>query len=250
MTLKTCLLIENECYKQYEKMKDDKPCGIVVHSTGANNKNLKRYVQPIKRQSYYDSVIKDLGYNSFNNHWNNSPVQMGAYACVHAFIGENAKGVIETYKTLPWDVCCWGCGSGTKGSFNKNPNACIQFEICEDALTDETYFNGVMKEAQELCAMLCNQYGLKVDTIHSHAESHKLGYASNHGDCDHWLKKFGKDMNWFRSEVSKLLVPTTAIKTIYRVQVGAYTVKTNAEKMLAKLKNAGFSGFITTDKKE
>jgi N-acetylmuramoyl-L-alanine amidase len=36
---------------------------------------------------------------------------------------------------------------------------------------------------------------------------------------------------------------------IYRVQVGAYSVKANADKMLAKLKAAGFDGFITTSKK-
>ena len=34
-------------------------------------------------------------------------------------------------------------------------------------------------------------------------------------------------------------------KPLYRVQVGAYTVKANAEKMQKKLKNAGFDGFIT-----
>lgn len=34
-------------------------------------------------------------------------------------------------------------------------------------------------------------------------------------------------------------------ETIYRVQVGAYSVKANAEAMLAKLKKAGFEGFIT-----
>lgn len=33
-------------------------------------------------------------------------------------------------------------------------------------------------------------------------------------------------------------------KTIYRVQVGAYTVKANAEKVVKELKNAGFSGII------
>ena len=35
-----------------------------------------------------------------------------------------------------------------------------------------------------------------------------------------------------------------ASKTIYRVQVGAYAVKANADKMLAKLKSDGYSGFI------
>lgn len=248
MILKECIFTENECYKKHNYMVNDKPVGIVVHSTGVNNKQLKRYVQPLKNDKNYNTIISDIGFNTFGNHWNGSPAQMGAYACVHAFIGVNAKGQIETYKTLPWNMCCWGCHRGEKGSYNDNPTACVQFEICEDTLTDETYFNGVMKEAQELCAMLCKQYDLSVNTIHSHAESHKLGYASNHGDCDHWLKRFGKDMNWFRSEVEKLLKAKETPKTVYTVQVGAFTVKSNAEKMLAKLKDAGFSGFITTKK--
>lgn len=37
--------------------------------------------------------------------------------------------------------------------------------------------------------------------------------------------------------------------TLYRVQVGAYSVKKNAEAMLAKLKKAGFDGFIVESKK-
>lgn len=34
-------------------------------------------------------------------------------------------------------------------------------------------------------------------------------------------------------------------KTLYRVQVGAFSVKANAEALLAKLKKAGFDGYIT-----
>ena len=39
-----------------------------------------------------------------------------------------------------------------------------------------------------------------------------------------------------------------ASKTIYRVQVGAYAVKANADKMLAKLKSDGYDGFIVEGK--
>lgn len=38
--------------------------------------------------------------------------------------------------------------------------------------------------------------------------------------------------------------------TVYRVQVGAYTVKKNAEAMLRKLEEAGFEGFITATERE
>lgn len=34
--------------------------------------------------------------------------------------------------------------------------------------------------------------------------------------------------------------------TLYRVQIGAYSVKANAEAQLAKVKESGFSGFVTT----
>lgn len=43
--------------------------------------------------------------------------------------------------------------------------------------------------------------------------------------------------------------PESKPETLYRVQVGAYSVKANAENMLAKLKAAGFDGYITTTTK-
>lgn len=42
---------------------------------------------------------------------------------------------------------------------------------------------------------------------------------------------------------------TTQGDTLYRVQVGAFAVRANAEKMLDRLKKAGFSGFIVKGKR-
>ena len=204
MNLKQCMLTANDCYKKGERIADGRPTGIVVHSTGANNPYIKRYVQPLKTDADYEKIIADLGVNPYGNHWNKSAAEMGRATCVHAFIGKTADGEIATYQTLPFDICCWGVGSGPKGSYNYNPTARVQFEICEDDLTDEHYFNAVMKEAQEFCAYLCKTYGFGVDKICSHHEAHLQGFGSNHADCDHWLKKFGKTMDWFRAEVWKL----------------------------------------------
>lgn len=218
MELKQCIFTHSKCYLTAQKMTGDKPTGIVVHSTGANNKTLKRYVQPIKGDANYDEVITDLGKNSFGNHWNKSK-----NACVHAFIGTNAAGEVETYQVLPWNYCAWGVGKGKKGSYNYNPTARIQFEICEDNLKDEAYFNAVMKEAQELCAYLCKLYNLDVRQICSHAEAYKEGYGTNHGDCDHWLKKYGKTMDWFRDQVYKIITGKVAPENFapYKVKVTA-----------------------------
>jgi len=186
MEIKKCLLVNNSCYKKASKMV---PKGIVVHSTGANNPYLKRYVQP-------DDGI--LGKNQYNNDWNRS----GLNACVNAFIGKDKNGIVRCYQTLPFDYMPWGCASGKKGSYNYTH---IQFEICEDALKDEKYFNDAFGVAIEFCAYLCKKYNISVDNIVSHHEAHLKGYASNHGDCDHWLKKFNKNMDWFRDEVKAKL---------------------------------------------
>lgn len=243
MILKECMLIKNDCYIKGEKMTDNMPTGIVVHSTGANNKTLKRYVQPVESQAYYDEIIKDIGKNIYDNHWNHSAEEMGRSTCVHAFIGINAAGTIETYQTLPFDVCCWGVGTGNKGSYNYNPTARVQFEICEDDLTDESYFNAAMKEAQEFCAFLCYKYGFGVEKICSHKEAYAEGYSgSNHGDPDHWLAKFGKNMDWFRQEVNKILDGT--YKTTFRVEIGDFSERKEAETAFETISKYGYNARI------
>lgn len=206
LEIKQCIFTKNDCYKQGKKIT---PTGIVVHSTGANNPNLKRYVQP-------DDGI--LGDNQYDNDWNKSGIEK----CVHAFIGKDKNGVVRVYQTLPWDYRCWGCGSGTKGSYNNN---FIQFEICEDALTDSTYFNAAFNLAMELCAYLAKTYNISTKNIVSHCEAHKLGYASNHSDCDYWLKKFSKTMDWFRSGVDNLLKPVATVKPTTTPTVSASAKK-------------------------
>jgi len=182
MKITKCFLTKNDCYKAKGTIT---PKGIVVHSTGANNPYLKRYVQP-------DDGI--LGVNEYKNDWNRS----GTGACVHAFIGKDKNGKVRVYQTLAWKTRAWGCGNGTKGSYN---NSYIQFEICEDALKDEQYFNEAFALAIELCQELIAAYDIPVENVVSHHEAHLRGYATNHGDCDHWLAKFGKDMDWFRSKL-------------------------------------------------
>ena len=188
MNLITSYQTQNSCYKS---AKPAKQVGILVHSTGANNPYLKRYVDNEEA----------LGENVYGNHWN----QPGIEKCMHAFVGKDKNGNLATVETLPYEYACWGCGNGQKGSFNYNPTAHIQFEICEDGLNDESYFNAAFHEAAEYCAYLCKKFGFSVNDIVSHKEAASQGYASNHGDCDFWLSKFGKDMGWFRGEVQKIL---------------------------------------------
>ena len=245
MNLRQLIFTQNACYKAGRTII---PRGIMVHSTGANNPTLKRYVGP-------DDGL--LGKNQYNNHWNQP---MDRLVCVHGFIGKLADGSIATYQTLPWNWRGWHCASGAKGSGNDTH---ISFEICEDDLTNPAYFTAVYKEAAELCAYLCKEYGLNETNIICHSEGYKLGIANNHGDVMHWFPKHGKNMDTFRADVQRLLasdgspeatkpskLPEAPIepKKLYRVQVGSYSVKANAEAMLAKVKAAGFAdAFIKTN---
>lgn len=232
MNFKQLFLTQNECYKVGKKIT---PKGIMLHSTGANNPFLKRYVGP-------DDGL--LGKNTYGNHWNtNRPG--GRQVCVHAFIGKLADGTIATYQTLPWNMRGWHAGG-------KANDTHIGFEICEDGLNDAKYFNAVYKEAVELCVDLCKQYNLTEQDIICHSEGCKKGIASNHGDVMHWFPKHGKSMDTFRADVKKLLSnPQTTAKpsVLYKVQVGAFAVKANAEAQLKKLKDKGFNGFIVTSEK-
>ena len=189
MNLHKLILTENACYKAGKKITVK---GIMVHSTGANNPNLKRYVGP-------DDGL--LGKNQYGNHWNTYHPG-GREVCVHAFIGKLADGTIATYQTLPWNHRGWHAG----GSAN---NTHIGFEICEDGLTDYAYFKKVYREAVELCAYLCKEYGLTEQNIICHSEGYKQGVASNHGDVMHWFPKHGKSMDTFRAEVKALLAADT-----------------------------------------
>ena len=176
---------KNPCYISGRKIK---PTGIVVHSTGANNPYLKRYVGP-------DDGI--LGKNQYNNHWNKA----SANKCVHAWIGRAEDGSVKVYQTLPWDYRCWGVGSGKKGSYNASH---IQFEICEDNKKDEAYYKEAFALAQQLCAYLCELYGIKNENIVGHYEAHAAGYGSNHSDPKPWQKKHKGSMAQYRVDVNTL----------------------------------------------
>ena len=127
MKLHKLILTNNACYRAGRTIT---PKGIMVHSTGANNPNLKRYVGP-------DDGL--LGENPYGNHWNQNTPD-GRQVCPHAFIGRLADGSIAAYQTLPWNMRGWHCG----GSGNDTH---IGIEICEDGLTDDTYFRPYYKEA-------------------------------------------------------------------------------------------------------
>ena len=182
MRLYTQLLTHNSCYIKGEHIK---PRGVMVHSTGAANPWLRRYVAPDDGR---------LGEPS-SRHWN----QGGVGACVHAMIGKAADGSVAVYQTLPWTMRGWHCGRSGNDTH-------ISFEICEDSLTDKGYFRDTYQVAVELTAYLCQLYHLDPQAdgvVLCHSEGYTRGIASNHADVMHWWRKFGVSMDDFRRDVAE-----------------------------------------------
>nr|DAZ38380.1 MAG TPA: PGRP protein [Caudoviricetes sp.] len=179
-------LTRNDCYRAGRTIR---PQGVMVHSTGANNPSVARYVPG-------DDVI---GRNQYANDWDRT----GLNKCVHAFVGKFADGGVGTVQTLPWNRRGWHCGRGKNGSANDTH---ISFEICEDGLEDASYFEAVYQEAVELTAYLCKEYNLDPladGVVICHKEGYQRGVASNHSDVLHWFPKFGKTMDDFRGDVAQ-----------------------------------------------
>lgn len=236
MDLRKCLLTKNNCYKAGKKITVK---GIMWHSTGANNPNLKRYVQPDDGK---------LGDNPNNNDWNRA-LPDGREVCVHAFIGKDKNGKVCTYQTLPWNYRGWHCGGSGNDKY-------IGFEICEDDLKNKDYFNAVYKEAVELTAFLCKENGLNPkgeNVIICHQDGHKLGIASNHSDVYHWFNKFDKDMDDVRNDVAKAMGQTssssTASKPSTSTSSSSYYKAFNSTSIVDGLKSIGVDSSMANRKK-
>ena len=184
----------------YIKARPINPIGIFVHSTGASNATLKRYVD----------APALLGTNLYGNHWNKTT----ATKAVHAFIGLDINKEVAVCHCLPYNIACWGAGGGSKGSYNYNPQAHVQFEVCEDnaprsgkapTQAERDYYNAAWLAAEEYCAYLCKLLNLPPTSIVGHYEAAKRGYANNHSDPANWMSIFGDSMDNFRARVAARL---------------------------------------------
>lgn len=233
MNIIESILTKNPCYQQGRKIVVK---GLMIHSVGCPQPNAKAFI----------------------NSWNNP--NFGS-ACVHAFI-DGITG--DIYQTLPWDHRGWhasGQANNTHIGVEMCEPATIKYvggatwkETSDGTITKETVLR-TYRSAVELFAYLCKQYNLNPladGVIISHSEGYKRGVASNHSDVEHLWKVHGLTMDGFRKEIKaeldKLNTPEVVVQPesqkIYKVQLGAFSVKENAERLLKEVKAAGFDAFI------
>jgi N-acetylmuramoyl-L-alanine amidase CwlA len=233
------------------------------------------YTKAVKRKSTTGLMLHSVGCaqpkaSVFISSFNSASIQK----CVHGFIDGNTG---DFYQTLPWDYRAWHCGSGSKGSANSTH---IGIEMCEPAYIKYTTGNSftitnktkavasaktTYEAAVKLFAYLCKEFSLdptKDGVIISHNEGNERGIASDHGDPEHLWKGLGLSytMDGFRKDVKATMDEEEAAEkaakeaeaaaaaakktTLYKVQVGAYSKKANAQDQLKKVKAAGFDATI------
>lgn len=116
-------------------------------------------------------------------YWKNNPT----YA-VHA-----VSDWKEAYHTVPWGRLCYQVGNGN--------STCIGIEICE--ATNEADFMRGMEIARDAIWEMLDMMGWSVDHLRSHD-----WFRINYGGTDHtdplpYLRKFGKDWDWFVSFIAE-----------------------------------------------
>lgn len=139
-----------------------------------------------------------------------------------------------------------------------NDHRAITIEVASDTTHPYAVTDAAYKALIDLVTDICKRNGIKKlvwSTNKSDRVNHRNGcnmtvhrdFANKACPGDYLYSRHDE----IAAEVNKRLgAAETASKTLYRVQVGAFSVKANAEAYLKKIKAAGFTdAFITTVQK-
>ena len=183
-------------------------------------------------------------------------------SCNYAIGSDGRIGLCVDEKDRSW------CSSSPS-----NDHRAITIEVASDkvhpyAINDKAYASLI-----KLCADICERNGIKelkwkadkslIGQVDKQNMTAHRWFANTACPGDYLYSHFGQIAKEVNSLLKKKNVkpsttvkpnnakPSTTVKpnnnkTIYRVQVGAYTIKANAENQLKKVKAAGFKGFITS----
>ena len=152
---------------------------------------------------------------------------------VHYYIDETA-----CWHILADDTVGWHAADGSNGPGNTKS---IAIEIIMDGSGDSSD-KGAEDRGAKLAAYLLYTYGLGIDKMKTHRDWYSKKYCPAF-ILPHW-SDFRAKVEKYLTELKKPVVEPVKPVKLYRVQVGAYAVKANAEAMQKKLKDAGFDSII------
>lgn len=147
-----------------------------------------------------------------------------------------------------------------------NDQRAITIEVASDKTAPYAFTNEAYAGLLELCIDICKRNG--INKVLWFADKDKsLNYAPADGECvltvHRWFAAKACPGDWLYQRMGQLAAEINAAlpkdggsldvsikvpndgKTLYRVQCGAYSKKTNADNMLSKIKAVGVDAFIT-----
>lgn len=145
------------------------------------------------------------------------------------------------YRSIPENEVAWHAGDGTNGPGN---NETVSIETCVNTGGD---YSRTLENAAFLTADIFYRHG--VLNITDHIFQHNFWTGK---DCPHRIRVEGLWPSFIQNVQEKLNamsapspgLPAQPETSLYRVQVGAYSIKENAQNMQAKLIAAGFPAII------
>ena len=194
----------------------------------------------------------------------------------HCVVGQLKAEAIGGCFTSPSRQASCNYGIGTEGrvclivpedcrswcsSSNDNDQQAATIECASDKTHPYAFNSTVYNKLVDLCVDICNRNGAK-KLLWISDKNKALSYVPKDDEMiitvHRWFANKSCPGDWLYNRLGELASTVTAklggtktpdtpqSNTLYRVQVGAYSVKANADAQLKKVKNAGFTdAFIT-----
>ena len=236
------------------------------------------FLTPDRTVSEYGLVIKEKlitpssGVKYYSNRKLNTPGNRPAYITVHntpdineaagtndaeqyarATYNNNMGDVVVHYyidETDCWhiladDTVGWHAADGVNGPGNTKS---VAIEIVMDG-SGRDYDRKAEERGALLAAILLHRYNLGIDRLKTHRDWYAKKYCPAF-ILPHWgafvdqVRANLKEIEAQDAKQNGAAAPSPAAGKHYRVQVGYYGVKANAEAMQKKLKSAGFDAII------
>lgn len=208
-------------YRSGKKLRKFK--GITIHETGNFNKNSNAK----SHNTYFHNLVKNKKNSAISYHY---------------FVDDK-----EAFLELPTDEVAWTCGDGGNGTGN---NETISIEIC---VNPECNLNIARDNGAYLAAFELKGHGIKkvVDGLQDKASGNLFQhYSWTKKNCPYLIRK---ENRWdsFVAAVQKHLDELWCVAPprptgLYKVQVGAFASKANANEMIFKLQALGYHPFSVT----
>lgn len=144
---------------------------------------------------------------------------------------------VESVQGIPFNRNTWNAGDGVNGNGNRKG---ISIEICY-SLSGGDRFVKAEKNAAKLIAQLLKERGWGIDKVKKHQD-----FSNKY--CPHRTLDMGwpRFLNMVQNELNNLNTTNNATisSKLYKVQVGAFKNRTNAEKLVSELKSKNISTYI------